>query len=63
MARANNVSKWGDPTTRAQVSRKLPLRHGCFHCATIAYHVELNADLGRLQAWPTSKNNRHLVLA
>ena len=30
-----------------------------FYCATIVYHVELNADFG----WPTSKKNRHLVLA
>ena len=29
-----------------------------FYCTTIAYHVELNADLRR----PMSKKNRHLVL-
>ena len=33
--------------------------NGIFYCTTIAYHVERNADLG----WPTSKKNRHLVLA
>ena len=25
-------------------------QNGTFYCATIAYHVELNADLGRPQA-------------
>ena len=34
-----------------------------FYCVTIAYHVELNADLGRPHARPTSKKNRRLVLA
>ena len=34
-----------------------------FYCSTIAYHVELNAILGSLQAQPTSKKNRRLVLA
>ena len=34
----------------------------CFYCATIAYHVEVNADLGRPQTIATSKKNRRLVL-
>ena len=33
----------------------------CFYCATIAYHVGLNAvSDGRRASWPASKNNRHL---
>ena len=35
-----------------------------FYCVTIAYHVELNADLGEAAGiWPKSKKNRRLVFA
>ena len=42
---------------------KVPRKKG-FNCATIAYHVGLYAVLGWLQGIrPTSKKNRHLLLA
>ena len=34
-----------------------------FYCTTIAYHVELNANSEAAGIRPTSKKNRHLVLA
>ena len=34
-----------------------------FYCATIAYHVELNAISDGRGIWPMSKKNRCIILA
>ena len=50
-------------TGRPISSFSLKQRKNAFYCATIVYHVELNAILGGCRHWPISIKNRCLALA